>query len=197
MKRIYSGNSPYARGTRIAAHECGLGARVEEVDTTTLTADRHPLLAYGPGANVPTLQTDSGAFLFETLVITRYLNEHGNGQLIPSNTDEMLELEGIGSLLMDSLFMRAQEHRREPGESPPAMAANESERAARGYDALELKLAGTAATVNLGTIATVSSLGYANWRHADDHWRAGRDGLARGYDEMVKILSVGDTDPVF
>jgi glutathione S-transferase len=197
MKLFYSGNSPYARRTRIAARECGLGARVEEIDSTTLTADGHPLLAYGPGAKVPALQTDSGAFLCETLIITRYLNEHGNGQLIPSSADEMLELEGIGSLLMDSLFVRAQENRREPGESSPAFIAKESERAARCYDALDAKLTGTAATVDLGTIAAVTSLGYANWRHADDNWRSGRDGLAKWYDEMMKFPSVSDTDPVF
>lgn len=198
MKLYFSGNSPYARRTRIAAAASGLA--VEEVDASPLAAENHFLLQHGPGAKVPALETDTGAFICETLIISRYLNDLSGGKLLPSDqreADAVLELEGIGSLLMDTLFHCSHEKRREAGEQSPAVIAKESLRAARCYDALDARLAGQDAVINLGTIAAIASLGYADWRHADDNWRKGRDGLAAWADAMMEIPAVADTYPEF
>ena len=69
MKLFYSGNSPYARRPRMAIREGGLMDKVEEVDVAQSDDRVALLLEYGPGAKVPGLLTDSGAFLCETLVI--------------------------------------------------------------------------------------------------------------------------------
>ena len=61
MKLYYSGNSPYARRVRIAARTDGLV--VEEIDVSPLAVENHALLQHGPGAKVPGLETDSGAYL--------------------------------------------------------------------------------------------------------------------------------------
>lgn len=196
MKLFYSGNSPYARRALIAARTSGLA--VEEVDVAPLGGDDHPLLAQGPGAKVPALETDAGAYLCECLIITGYLNDRSGGRLIPSaGAEAALELEGIGSLLMDSLFLRSHENRREQGEPSPALLEKESLRASRCYDALDSRLANQTATLHLGTIAAVASLGYADWRHAGDDWRQDRSGLAAWFDEMMKFPAVADTKPIF
>ncbi len=196
MKLFFTGNSPYARRALIAARTSGLA--VEEVDVAPLAIENHPLLARGPGARVPALETDAGTYLCETLIITNYLNGLSGGRLLPGEGAEAaLELEGIGSLLMDSLFVRSHEKRRDLGAPSPALMEKETVRAARCYDALDSHLAGQTAQLHLGTIAAVASLGYADWRHADDGWRDGRVGLAAWYDEMMKLPAVGDTKPIF
>lgn len=199
MKLFHSGNSPYARRARIVARECGVG-NIEEVDLAPMPPGDHPLLAYGPSAKVPALLADDGTFICETLLITRYLNDIGSGKLLstePKAYADAVALEGNASALMDSLFARSHENRRETGEKSPAVIEKEAARAARSYDALNTALASTEPVLNLATIAAVSALGYADWRHPDDDWRAGRPGLTAWFDGMMQFSSVADTKPIF
>ena len=198
MKLYYSGNSPYARRVRIAARVSELP--VEEIDVSPLQAENHLLLKHGPGVKVPGLKTDSGTYLCESLIITNYLNRQAGGKLMPSEVDSAeaaLELEGIGSPLMDSLFVWTMENLRSLGETSPGLIKKEAARASRCYDALDIRLSGHSATLHLGTIAAVSSLGYADWRHPDDDWRQGREGLKDWFDEMMQNPAVAETKPNF
>jgi len=198
MKLFYAGNSPYARRARLSARASGLG--VEEVDIAPLVRPDQPLLKKGPGGKVPALETDSGAFLCETLIITNYLNEKSGGKLLPAGdakADAARSLEGLGSLLMDGLFIRSAEMRKEGGTPWAAMQEKEAARSARCYDALADALSGQPATLNVATIAAVSSLGYADWRLPGDDWRKGRQGLSAWYDAMHTLEDVEVTKPVF
>lgn len=200
MQLFYTGNSPYARRARLAARGAGLSERVEEVDVAPLSQDDHFLLRQGPGGKVPALLTDGGTFLCETHVITRYLNDAAGGRLLPADAaarDKVLEIEGIGSLLMDSLFTRSHEIRRDANEQSPALIEKEAARAARCYDALESKIGQCGDGLDLGSIAVVAALGYADWRHPGDEWRKGRDRLAGWVEKMMKNPDVAETKPVF
>ena len=198
MKLYFSGNSPYARRARIAARLGELS--VEEIDVSPLQVEGHFLLKHGPGVKVPGLETDAGTYLCECLIITNYLNQQAEGKLMPSEgagVEAALELEGIGSLLMDSLYVRTMENRRDLNEKSLGLIEKETARASRCYDALDIRLASHSATLHLGTIAAVASLGYADWRHPDDDWRQGRDGLKAWFDEMMQNPAVAETKPIF
>ncbi|MDE0944116.1 MAG: glutathione S-transferase N-terminal domain-containing protein [Alphaproteobacteria bacterium] len=201
MKLFYTANSPYARRTRLAASAArGFGVAVDDIDVAPLGLDNETLLQHGPGLKVPGLVTDSGACLCETLVITRHLNDCADGRLMPSGEaerDKAAEVEGIGSLLMDSLFTRSREKRRDPDEASPSEIEKEAGRANRCYDVLDKILTGQNTDLHLGNIAVVAALGYADGRHPDDEWRKGRDGLAAWFDGMMKHPSVADTTPNF
>ena len=192
MKAFYTHNSPYARRVRLAARASGLG--VEEVDVAPLRRPDQPLLQKGPGGKVPGLETDAGVYLSETLLITGYLNEKSGGKLSPSEASQ--EVESIASLTLDSLFLRSHEKRAEDGAPSPSLIEGETARAARCYDALEAKLAGQPAALDLGSIAAVTALGYADWRLPEDDWRNGRAGLAAWFDAMHELSDVADTKPV-
>lgn len=199
MKVFYSGNSPYARRARMAARASGLG--IEEVDVAPLDAPDNPLRDKGPGVKVPGLETDGGTYLSETLIITNYLNQKSGGRLMPSDPSAQeaeLALESIGSVLLDSLFIRSQQLNRLPeDERSKTLIENEATRAARCYDALAETLSGRDATTTAGALAAVTALGYADWRLPDDGWRNGRDGLAAWFDAMHGIALVDETKPVF
>ncbi|MEQ9124950.1 MAG: glutathione S-transferase [Alphaproteobacteria bacterium] len=198
MKVFYTGNSPYARRARLAARASGLD--VEEVDVAPLDSPTNPLRDKGPGVKVPGLETDAGTYICETLLITNYLNQKSGGRLQPSEpaaAEAALENEGVGSLLMDSLFLRSHEKRRAEGEKSPGVIEKEAGRATRCYDALAGLLSGKPAELNSGTIAAVAALGYADWRHAEDDWRKGREGLAKWFEDMHGLPDVAETKPEF
>ena len=199
MQVFYTGNSPYARRARLAARLSGLG--VSEVDVAPLDSPDNPLRAKGPGGKVPALETDSGALFCETLLITGYLNEKSGGRLVPSEpaaADAARELEGIGSLLLDSLFLRSAQLNRLPeNERSPTLIAKEAERSARCYDALETRLAGKPASLDVGTISVIAALDYADWRLPGDKWRDGRPGLAAWVEAMHRNEDVAQTKPEY
>ena len=199
MKLLYSGNSPYARRARIAVRETGVLDRVEEIDLAGRADRIDILLAAGPGAKVPVLLTDSGVAIWESLIIVRYLDELSGGKLYPSSLAERettLQIESAGSLLLDSLFVRSREKRRDPAEHSPAVIELEAERALRTYDALEALGPAIDGRVDNGTFSIVAALGYANWRLPEDNWRDGRPALAACYDALMQRPALAETAPV-
>ena len=163
--------------------------------------ERGPMLfKYGPGAKVPGLLTDSGAYICETLLIDMYLDEMSGGKLYPKNQiarDLAFEIDGVASLLMESLFYRSHENRREDGEKSQRFIDKESARADRTYYALENLVDKFGDDLHLGLISTVASLGYADWRLPGDEWRSGHSKLAVWYEEIMKRPAMGETKPIF
>jgi glutathione S-transferase len=200
MKLFYSGNSPYARRPRIVAREAGLMDRIEEVDSGPLGGSDSILFNHGPGGKVPGLLTDNGVYLCESLIICRYLNDLSGGSLLPSDPkalEDALHIDGIASLLMDSLFTRSRENRRDASEQSPGVIKIEAARAGRTYDELEKLAGGFGDTVHLGMTTIVAALGYADWRHASDDWRSGRPELAGWFEKMMQRPSMDETKPIF
>jgi len=199
MKLFYSDNSPYARRPRIAIREAGLMNSVEEV--VAAGEDREPMLfKYGPGAKVPGLLTNSGAYLCETLLIDMYLDEMSGGELYPKDQiarELAFQIDGVASLLMESLFYRSHENRREDGEKSQGFIDKETTRTNRAYDALENSVDKFGDKVHLGLISTVACLGYADWRHPSDNWRSGRPKLTAWFEEIMKRPAMDETKPIF
>lgn len=200
MKLYFSGNSPYARRPRIAIREAGLTGTVEEVSLKS-PEERVKLLGeMGPGAKVPALLTDNGVFLCESLIIAKFLDEVSGGKLYPKDPKERelaYQVEGVASLLMDSLFHRSHEKRRDASEQSPAEIKKEGERAQRCYDELKELLPKYEDKVHMGAMTAVASLGYADWRHPDDNWRGGRDKLAAWFEKIMQRPAMDETKPIF
>ena len=194
MKLLHAQNSPYARKARLAVRFSGLD--IEELDVSKDPEARKVLDGGGPSAKIPGLLLDDGTCLSESLIITNYLNRLSGGKLM-SDDPKLLELEGIGSVLIDATYKRSKERLAEDGEPSPTVLKTETDRIARCYDALDARLSGKPAEINLATIAAIAGLGYANWRGADDNWREGRPGLAAWYDAMHENSDVAETAPVF
>lgn len=199
MKLFYTTNSPYARRARMAVREAGLAGRVEEVEIIRQKNDA-VLSENGPGGKVPALLTDSGTFLCESLIIARYLDELSGGKLYPAEPaarEFALHVEGVTCVLMDSLFSRAHENRRDPSEQSPGLIEKETARAARCYDALAGFVDRFDGPVHMDRVTAVACLGYADWRHPGDDWRAGRAKLAAWFEEMMKRPAMAETKPIF
>ena len=174
--------------------------QVEEVDISPREEHLDELLAHGPGAKVPVLVTDSGESLCESLVICSYLDTLSGGKLYPkavSDLAQALHIEGLASVLLDSLFVRSRENRRDASERSQGVIDMEADRAARCYDALEALGDRLNVAPHNGLYSVVVALGYANWRHAGDCWRANRPALSDCYDRLMQRESLATTAPVF
>lgn len=199
MKLFYTINSPYARRARMAVREAGLSGRVEEVEIVRERNDA-VLSENGPGGKVPAMLTDSGVFLCESLIIARYLDELSGGRLYPADAaarEFTLHVEGVTCVLMDSLYIRTHENRRDPSERSPGLIEKETARAARCYDALDRLVDRFDDRIHMDKVTAVACLGYADWRHPGDDWRGGRAKLAAWFEEMMKRPAMAETRPVF
>ena len=200
MKLYFSQNSPYARRPRLVLHEAGLQDRITEEDLTPRVENDAVLFANGPGGKVPALITDTGAFIVESLLICRYLDDLSGNKLTPSHPadrDKAIQLEGTSSVLMDTLYFRTHEGRRDAAQQATAVKEKDAKIAMATYDALNEAAANFGDTINLGIITTVSALGYADWRHPDDNWRDGRPTLAGWFERISERSAMRLTAPIY
>jgi glutathione S-transferase len=153
----------------------------------------------GVGQKIPVLVCEDGTSLCESLIVTRYLNDLADGALMPGeNADLMraLELESVASVLMDSHFVRSSEkYRREKVHQSADILERERIRAGRCYERLNVLVASESDRVTLATIAVISALDYANWRHPEDDWRRNHDSLSAYYDRLSARPSFAETAP--
>lgn len=105
MQLYLNSSSPYARVVRVCLYEKQLIERTELCWCDPWAAESE-LLQITPLSRIPTLVTDEGDVITESLLIAHYLDAVGEGpSLMPSKTlAEMLALAGLGQGLMDAAF---------------------------------------------------------------------------------------------
>ena len=190
--------SPFARKVRMFVREAGLTAEIAE-QTAVLRGAGNVTLGHGPTGRVPALLVEGGRMILESQVICRYLEDRfgptGLHPADPPAREADLELDGIGSELMEAVSWRARELRfRADGERSPGVVAYEAGRCRRIYDWLE----GAAALdgpPTVGRISAAAGLATANYFTAEDDWRTGRPRLAAWFGGWAARPSLTDTAP--
>src|SRR5690606_8116743 len=93
---------------RIVALEKGLEARLK-LRWVDPWADDPALIEANPSCRVPTLRTEEGRSLSESLLIALYLDRVGEGEALvpPEGFAQTLELVGLGQGLIDAAFTTA------------------------------------------------------------------------------------------
>jgi glutathione S-transferase len=84
MKLHWSPRSPFVRKVMVAAHELGLADRLDRVRTVVaMLKPARDLLHENPLGKIPTLVTEDGTVLYDSVVIIEYLDSLAGGRLIP------------------------------------------------------------------------------------------------------------------
>lgn len=200
MKLRYAHASPYARKVRVLIREAGL-AGVDEIETvTTPVATAEALWAENPSGRIPVLLLADGATLFDSRVITRYLDSlHDQVKFYPTTAPAcwvVLRQEATAEGLLDS----AVNTRYEMALRPAALRWNDWIEAQIGkikntLDAMERECRGFDDRVTMARIAFGAALGYLDFRFADLGWRAARPALAAWYEGFSKRPSMLETRP--
>lgn len=185
MQLYGSARSPFARKTRVAAHEAGLSASISMVDILAITTKPDPrLLAVNPLGKIPVLVIEDGTALFDSHVICDWLDRRGGGGLIPRADPERtaaLRREAIADGLAELfLAVRAEARRPEAGRQP-ALSQAYRNRINGVLDWLEASASSSLeqdAAMNVGDVAVACVLDYADFRFPELAWRNRRPRLA-------------------
>ncbi|MEM6304466.1 MAG: glutathione S-transferase [Pseudomonadota bacterium] len=183
MKLYFSPNSPFVRKVHVLLHELG---RLEEVTlhdvTTTPMNFDSGLVATNPLGKIPALERADGTTIYDSRVITAYLNETFGGSLYPSGARgwETRVLEATGDGIMECAVAMTYEVRlREPAQQSEAWIEAQWTKASRAISALNTRwMSHLHGPLDMGQIAVACALCYLDFRHGARDWRSGHVALA-------------------
>lgn len=201
MQLIYAAASPFARKVRVLAHETGLLARLELLDTAVLpTTLNERVNALNPLGKIPVLLTDDDEALYDSRVICEYLDTlHQGRKLLPSDAGRwpVLRLAALADGLMDAALLARYERGVRPAELQwAAWLDGQLGKVQRALAELERQVEHLQGPLDLAQIGVACALGYLDFRFADLDWRAAHPGLANFQQAFAQRASMQASAPV-
>lgn len=191
--------SPFVRKVRVVLEETGLGGDVEQVIvTTTPTAPASEVEAAHALGKIPALIRPEGCTLYDSRVITRYLDTRAGGKLYPpSHIWETLTLEATGDGIMEAAVLMVYEGRCRPEDKQDrGWVDAQWRKIENALDALSARwISHLSGPLDAGVIAIGCALGYLDFRHPDREWRKGRDALDDWFAVFAERASMKATQP--
>jgi glutathione S-transferase len=174
--------SPFGRKVKIAAALLGIEFKIEPTDTND-PADA--IRKQNPIGKIPTLVLDDGTTLFDSRVISEYLDHlAGGGKIIPQEAKARfaaLRMQALADGLLDAALMQVYEGRfRTPEQRVEKWVEHQAGKVTRALDVLEAEPPGLDAMPHVGQIAVACALGYLDLRFKGE-WR-------KDYPKLVKWL---------
>lgn len=199
MKLIMSPASPFVRKVRVLLLETGQQADVEEVPVATTpvkTADA--VWAANPLGKIPALVLEDGRAIYDSRVITRYLDDRAGAGLYPADRVwDVLTLEATADGILEAAVLMVYEGRVRPEafRYGPWVEAQWG-KALSGVKAInDHMMAQLSGPLDMGQIAVGCALGYLDFRHAGRDWRADCPALAAWFTDFDTRPSMVATRP--
>ena len=197
MRLHWSPRSPFVRKVMVAAHELGLAGRIATQRTVVaMTKPNQDLLPENPIGKIPTLVTEDGTILYDSLVIIEYLESLGAApRMIPAAGPARwteLRRHALANGLLDLLVLWRNE--RDRPAPLPALVEAFGLKTRTALDALEGEIIDiSAAPVGLAAV-TLGVLGdYLDFRFADLNWRTGHPRLTAWHEVFASRPSMRAT----
>ena len=190
--------SPFARKVRVVLHE------TNQTDVEVLNLAASPLnssaelVAANPTGKLPALIREDGPTLYDSRVITRFLDARADSDLYPETRIwETLTLEATADAIMDSALSIVYEGRFRPAELVfedwiEAQWGKVSRALTAVNDRWMSHLSGP---LDASHIAIGCALGYLDFRHETRNWREGNDALSAWYSVFAERESMMLTVP--
>ncbi|MDG1294662.1 MAG: glutathione S-transferase family protein [Planktomarina sp.] len=197
MKLIMAEASPFARKVRVLLRETNQLKDVEEVNivTSPFQVNEQAKVA-NPTGRIPSLSRADGPALYDSRVITRYLDAKASAGLYPeARLWDVLTVEATGDSMMDSAVSISYELRLRP-EDKVSTEWTEAQwaKAMGGCDALQSRWMDLLnGPLTMAHISVACALGYLDLRHDARNWRQGHDVLAAWLADFSKRSSFQDT----
>lgn len=199
MKLLQSPTSPFVRKVRVLLIEADLTDAVETITVATTPFASDPkVVAANPVGKIPALIRSEGPTLYDSRVITRYLDDHANAGLYPqARLWEVLTLEATADGIMEAAVSMAYEKKYRP----EAMVFDDWLEAqwakvARALDTLEARwMSHLNGPLDMAQIGVGCALEYLDFRHDARNWRAGRPALAAWAEAFSARPSMQATQP--
>ncbi|WP_026758522.1 glutathione S-transferase [Sediminimonas qiaohouensis] len=199
MKLVYSPASPYVRKVLVCLHETGQIDDIEMAQVkTSPVATADDVAAANPLGKIPALVRPNGPAIYDSRVITRFLDARAEAGLYPeAHIWETLTLEATADGIMDAAVGMIYEVRLRPEDKVfDGWLDAQWAKVSRALDALEGRwMSHLSGRLDMGQIAVACALGYLDFRHGARDWRKGRDALADWYDEFSERPAMVATQP--
>ena len=191
--------SPFVRMTLVAAHECGLGNKVEQVKENVKPTEANvKLTALSSLGKIPVLETDHHHPIYDSRVIIEYLaHVAGNKTLIPDDGVKrfrVLTLQALGQGLADvAVAYRYEQAARPQGLQWTDWMNRTTQRMDAAMDDLNANWVKDLADVTAGSIAVAVALSYIDFHHPTIKWRDARPNLKAFHDGFCSRESMVKT----
>ncbi|WP_299825181.1 glutathione S-transferase [uncultured Roseobacter sp.] len=200
MKLFHSPASPFVRKVVVLLHELDKADEVELAGvTSTAFASDEGLAASNPLAKLPALVRDNGTTLYDSRVITAFLNDLYGGKMYPTGSSrwETLTLEATGDGIMDCAVSMAYEMRLRPEEMQYGdWIEAQWAKVARAISVLNARwMSHLSGPIDMGHISVACALSYVDFRHGARNWQAGNEALAAWHSEFDSRASMQATQP--
>ncbi len=199
MKLVYSPASPYVRKVLVCLHETGQADDIEMVQVkTSPVATADDVAAANPLGKIPALVRDDGPAIYDSRVITRFLDARAGAGLYPeARIWETLTLEATADGIMDAAVGMIYEVRLRPEDKVfDGWLDAQWAKVSRALDALDRRwMSHLSGPLDMGQIAVACALGYLDFRHGARDWRKGHDGLANWYAGFAERPAMVATQP--
>ena len=197
MKLIMAEASPFARKVRVLLRETNQLKDVDEVNivTSPFQVNEQAKVA-NPTGRIPSLSRADGPALYDSRVITRYLDAKASAGLYPeAKLWDVLTVEATGDSMMDSAVSISYELRLRPEEKVSTeWTEAQWAKAMGGCDALQSRWMDLLnGPLTMAHISVACALGYLDLRHDARNWRQGHDVLAAWLADFSKRSSFQDT----
>lgn len=199
MKLIAAKPSPFVRKVRVLILETGQQDDVEIVYImpTPVSPDDQAMAA-NPTGKIPSLVRDDGPALYDSRVITRYLDDLANAGLYPeARLWETLTLEATADAIMDAGVLMVYEHRVRPEEKVfDGWVEAQWGKIDRAVSAInERWMSHLQGPMDMSHIAVGCALAYLDFRQPDRDWRAANPDLAAWFAEFEARQAMQTTKP--
>lgn len=199
MKLLASKTSPYARKVCVLLAEKQIP--FEFVEESAWNADS-TVPRHNPLNKVPVLLLDDGTPLYDSTVISEYLEPLGAPAFIPQSGLERALVrrdEALGNGITDAGLAIFLERKRAANLQDPAWIARQRSKIDAGIAALERELGGKAYlrgdTITLGDIACACALLWMEFRMPEIAWRREHAALSRWIERLESRASFRETRP--
>ena len=197
MKLIMAEASPFARKVRVLLRETNQLKDVEEVSIATSPYQvNEQAKAANPTGRIPSLIRADGPTLYDSRVITRYLDAKAAAGIYPeAKLWDVLTVEATGDSMMDSAVSMSYELRLRPQEKVSSEWTDAQwSKVMGGCDALQSQWMDLLnGPLTMAHISIACALGYLDLRHDARNWRQGHDALAAWFADFSKRPSFRET----
>ena len=201
MKLFYSPASPFARKVLVFIKELGLEDKVELVKITSTVLDQNAALAASnPVAKIPTLVLANGKSLYDSRVITAYLDSQvASPSFYPNTGDarwDVLAMEAMADGMMDAAVNARYERGLRPSEKQWDDWVNGQMKKVHGaLKAFDAAAASFGDKTDAGIIGAACACGYLDFRYPDLGWREMCPALGAWYAKFSERKSMQETKP--
>jgi len=199
MKLVYSPPSPFVRKVTTLIHYAGLDDRIELVNVkTTALSVAEEARAANPLGKIPVMILDDGKALFDSRIMTRFLDELAGSNLYPQESIyDILTLEALADGIMESAVSITYETKLRPeNEQSPSWIEAQWSKVLHAVKALEnSEFKSMEGNLNMGQLAVACALGYLDFRHDARQWRNGHSNLTSWNERIMELPALIKTIP--